>query len=163
MLFRLVSTFSNLTSHAYIFVIILALCTLLRSQQCYYIDGTEAPDDSPCPQDSSNSSFHFCCGQKTIGHVLQTRSVTAPVTLRPTLAAAAQIALGYLQPVHISACQVSRLPETFDSSTWIWSYTLHSKPKMTAPFLSARPAFGAVMSMGNPSAIVAGMRLGSSR
>lgn len=140
MLFRLVSTFSNLTSHAYIFVIILALCTLLRSQQCYYIDGTEAPDDSPCPQDSSNSSFHFCCGQKTIGHVLQTRSVTAPVTLRPTLAAAAQIALGYLQPVHI-----------------------YSKPKMTAPFLSARPAFGAVMSMGNPSAIVAGMRLGSSR
>lgn len=114
MLFPLMSTFSNISSRAYIFFVILALCTLLRSQKYNVITliAQKLLTTLLVHRTHRFPALISAAVKETIEHVLQTRSVTAPVTLRPTLVVAAQIALGYLHPAHTSGCQVSRLPET---------------------------------------------------
>lgn len=73
----------------------------------------------------------------TTGNVLQTKFVPTPLTLRCTLAAVAQMSLGNLQVVHISASKLTPImaPECLYASL---------------------PVFGAVTRVANPI-FVAGM------
>lgn len=58
--FRFLSACSNLPYCTCILLVILALCGLIQSQQCYYPNGLKS-GDTPCPQVSSDPHFTFCC------------------------------------------------------------------------------------------------------
>lgn len=62
MLFGFSSTFLNPSFRVLIFLFILAPSTLIKSQECYFPDGSLANTDYPCLQVSSDSNFTFCCG-----------------------------------------------------------------------------------------------------